>query len=229
MTIIWDLDGTLLDSLQDLADATNYALRSHSLPERSLDEVRQFVGNGVRKLIERAVGEAEDIDFEAIFADFRTYYADHCNDRTRPYPDIIETLQELHRRGVRMAIVSNKLQSAVTELHRLWFADIIEVAVGERPDIPRKPAPDLVRLALEELDRSHPLTWGTNPPSLPSAEEVIYIGDSEVDILTARAAGLTCLSALWGFRSEDFLLQHGTQHLLATPVQLLNYQLPILN
>lgn len=222
MTIIWDLDGTLLDSLEDLAAATNHALRSHGLPERSLAEVRQFVGNGVRKLIERAVGNIKGCDFEAIFADFRTYYAQHCNDHTRPYPGIMEALQELHRRGVRMAIVSNKLQSAVTELHRLWFADTIEVAVGERPNIPRKPAPDLVRLALEELDRSHPLTGGTNSPSLPSAEEVIYIGDSDVDILTARAAGLPCFSALWGFRSKEFLLHHGAQHLLATPSQLLN-------
>lgn len=208
-TIIWDLDGTLLDTLQDLAEATNHALRSHGMPERTLDEVRRFVGNGVRKLMCRAIPQGElNPQFEECFAEFRRYYVAHCQEHTGLYPGIKEMLSELHSRGLRMAVVSNKLQAGVTELYHVWFADTIEVAVGERPEVQRKPAPDMVRLALEEMG--------------VSAEDAVYIGDSEVDVLTARNAGLPCISVLWGFRTSEELLQAGATCLVDNPKEILD-------
>lgn len=210
-TIIWDLDGTLLDTLQDLANATNHALRTFSMPERTIDEVRQFVGNGVRNLIRRAVPQGEENpQFEDVFTSFKAYYVDHCQEHTCLYPGISETLRELHARGIRMAVVSNKLQAGVTELHNAWFKDTIEVAIGEREGINRKPAPDMVRLAIDALGIS------------PATNNIVYIGDSDVDIQTARNAGLPCISVLWGFRDKDFLLQHGATTLISTPQQLLD-------
>lgn len=204
--VIWDLDGTLLDSLQDLAQATNYALALHGMPQRSLEEIRQFVGNGVRKLIERAVPEGEGNPlFETVFADFVAYYKIHCNDHTQPYPGVLETLRKLRERGVPMAIVSNKLQAGVTVLHDRWFRDVIDVAVGERPGVRRKPAPDMVFLAMRELGVS----------------DCLYVGDSDVDIATAQAVGVPCASVLWGFRDRDFLLHHGATMLINAPEELL--------
>lgn len=210
-TIIWDLDGTLLDTLQDLANATNHALRTFSMPERTIDEVRQFVGNGVRNLMRRAVPQGEENPlFEDVFTCFKAYYVDHCQENTCLYPGISETLRELHARGIRMAVVSNKLQAGVTELHNAWFKDTIEVAIGEREGISRKPAPDMVRIAIDALGIS------------PATNNIVYIGDSDVDIQTARNASLPCISILWGFRDKDFLLQHGATTLISTPQQLLD-------
>ena len=206
--IVFDLDGTLLDTLEDLAAATNWALRKHEMPERSLDEVRQFVGNGVRRLIERAVPEGTDAPlFEQTFADFKAYYVDHCQERTRLYDGIPQLLQSLKQRGVRMAIVSNKLQAGVDELYRQYFSDTVEVAIGERPGMQRKPAPDMVQLALREL----------------GVEEsaAVYVADSDVDLLTARNSHLPCISVLWGFRDRDFLLQHGATQLVRRPEEIL--------
>lgn len=207
-TIIWDLDGTLMDTLQDLMLSTNHALKAYGMKERTYDEVRSFVGNGVRKLIERAVPDGEsNPKFEEVFAEFKRYYMVHCKDNTGLYPGIAETLRTLKAQGKRMAIVSNKLQSGVTELHREWFADTIEVAVGERAGMARKPAPDMVELALSEL--------GVNK------ENAVYIGDSDVDLATARNSGLPCISVLWGFRNRDFLEQHGATTFINKPEELL--------
>lgn len=206
--VIFDLDGTLLDTLEDLADATNWALRQNGMPERRLEEVRRFVGNGVRRLMERAVPEGtEPALFEKTFADFKSYYVDHCQVKTRLYDGIPEMLRELKARGLRMAIVSNKLQAGVDELYDRYFRDTVEVAIGERPGMQRKPAPDMVRLALQELG--------------VAADEAVYVGDSEVDILTARNSGLPCISVLWGFRDREFLLQHGATWFMETPDPLL--------
>ena len=207
-TIIWDLDGTLLDTLQDLWLATNHALRTYGMPQRTLDEVRNFVGNGVRKLIERAVPDGEDNPlFGEVFAEFKRYYVEHCQDNTCLYPGISETLKQLKADGKRMAIVSNKLQEGVTELHEKWFADTIEVAIGESSDVRRKPAPDMVEAALERLgvDKS----------------DAVYVGDSDVDIATARNSGLPCVSVLWGFRDREFLMAHGAQCIIEKPQELL--------
>ena len=207
--IIFDLDGTLMDTLQDLCLSTNHALRSCGMPERSRDEVRRFVGNGIGMLIHRAVPDGTSADEETRCLDaFRAHYVEHCQDHTAPYPGIREMLQGLKRRGVPMAVVSNKLQAGVTELAERWFADLIPVAIGEREGVRRKPAPDMVQLAIREL--------GVRP------EECIYVGDSDVDLATARNAGLPCVSVLWGFRNRDFLLSHGATTFAAQPSELLN-------
>ena len=207
-TIIWDLDGTLMDTLQDLWLSTNHALKAYGMKERTFEEVRSFVGNGVRKLIERAVPDGENNpQFEEVFAEFKKHYMVHCKDNTGLYPGIAETLRELKARGMRMAIVSNKLQAGVTELHREWFADTIEVAIGEREGMARKPAPDMVETALRELG--------------VGKENAVYIGDSDVDLATARNAGLPCISVLWGFRDRDFLERHGATTFIEKPDELL--------
>lgn len=206
--VVLDLDGTLLDTLEDLADAVNWALRRNGLPQRSLDEVRQFVGNGVRRLMLCAVPEATtDELFERVFADFKSYYVDHCQIKTRLYDGIPEMLRALKALGLRLAIVSNKLQAGVDELYDRYFHDTVEVAIGERPGVQRKPAPDMVRLALQELDVE------------PS--EAVYVGDSDVDLQTARNSGLPCISVLWGFRDRQFLLDHGATTLIEQPAQLI--------
>ena len=205
--IIFDLDGTLLNTLDDLATAVNHALRLNNMPERTLDEVRQFVGNGVRRLMEQAVPEGTDADrLEQAFADFKRYYVAHCQDKTCLYPGIAEMLQALKAQGLRMAIVSNKLQAGVDELYERYFRDTIEVAVGERPDIARKPAPDMVHTALKALGID--------------TKEAIYVGDSDVDLRTARNSGLPCISVLWGFRDRPFLIDHGATTLAETPADV---------
>lgn len=206
--VIWDLDGTLLDTLQDLANATNYALKTWGLPERNIDEIRQFVGNGVRMLVTRAVPQGEEHPhFEEIFDTFRKYYVEHCQENTGLYPGIAETLVALKERGVRMAVVSNKLQSGVTELYDYWFKDTIEVAIGEREGISRKPARDMVDIALNELG--------------VSADDAVYVGDSDVDVMTAKNSGLPCISVLWGFRTKDFLMEHGANLFVSRPEEIL--------
>lgn len=206
-TVIFDLDGTLLNTLEDLADSTNHALACFGFPPRTLDEVRRFVGNGVRKLMERALPDGTDSGrFEAVFDCFKRYYVDHCMVKTGLYPGIAELLEALKAGGYRTAIVSNKLQGGVDELYRRYFADTVQVAVGERPDVPCKPAPDMVETALREL--------GTTKAG------AVYVGDSDVDVATAAAAGLPCISVLWGFRDRDFLLCHGATCLAETPADI---------
>ncbi|MCR4994828.1 MAG: HAD family hydrolase [Bacteroidales bacterium] len=205
--VVFDLDGTLLDTLEDLACATNWALHHNGLPERTLTEVRQFVGNGVRRLIEQAVpaGTGNAL-LEQTFADFKTYYVAHCQEHTRLYDGIPELLQGLKARGLRLAIVSNKLQAGVDELYDSYFSDCVEVAVGERPEVQRKPAPDMVLTALKEMGLH--------------SEEAVYVGDSDVDLQTAANSGLPCISVLWGFRDRDFLVRHGARILAETPAEV---------
>lgn len=218
-TYIFDLDGTLLDTLSDLAAAVNYALRSHEMPEHSLDDVRRFVGNGVRKLMERAVPDGtENPDFEAVFATFRQYYMAHSLDTTRPYEGIPETLAALKARGCHLAVVSNKMMAATQELCQHFFPDTIEVAIGENEaaGIRKKPAPDTVFAALNALG-SPRLTLGS-----PRQSSAVYVGDSDVDIETARHAGIPCISVLWGFRDRDFLIKHGAKTFISAPSELLS-------
>ena len=194
-TFIFDLDGTLLDTLSDLASAVNYALRQYDMPEHDLDAVRRFVGNGVRRLMERAVpdGQANPL-FEL--------------DTTCPYEGISQALLALRQRGCRLAVVSNKMMAATRQLVAHFFPEV-EVAIGENEaaGIRRKPAPDTVDEALRLLGAKR--------------EEAVYVGDSDVDIQTAANAGLPCISVLWGFRDRDFLLAHGATTLISRPEQLL--------
>ena len=207
-TYIFDLDGTLLDTLQDLATSVNYALRQHHMPEHSIDDVRRFVGNGVRRLMERAVPEgAANPTFEAAFATFREYYMEHSLDTTRPYDGIPELIHELKQRGCRMAVVSNKMMAATQELVHHFFPDI-EVAIGEHEaeGIRKKPAPDTVFAAMKQLGQG----------------SAVYVGDSDVDLATARNSGLPCISVLWGFRDRDFLLAHGATTFVVRPMDILD-------
>ena len=209
-TYIFDLDGTLLDTLGDLAAATNYALRQHGMPEHSIDDVRRFVGNGVRKLMERAIPDgAHNPDFEATFATFRQYYMQHSLDTTQPYEGIPETLAALKARGCRLAVVSNKMMAATQELCQHFFPDTIEVAIGENEaaGIRKKPAPDTVFAALDALG--------------VGKGNAVYVGDSDVDIQTAANAGLPCISVLWGFRDKAFLTENGAKTFISTPSELL--------
>ena len=210
-TYIFDLDGTLLE--QDLANSVNYALRQYGLPEHSLDDVRRFVGNGVRLLMERAVPDgAQHPQFETVFATFRQYYMEHSLDTTRPYEGLVETIHELKQRGCRLAVVSNKMMAATQELVAHFFPEI-EVAIGEHEaaGIRKKPAPDTVYEALRQLG----LVVGGFPA------DTVYVGDSDVDIATARNSGLPCISVLWGFRDKPFLLEHGATTFVSTPQELL--------
>ena len=205
---IFDMDGTILDTLQDLADSTNHALTANGLPERSIDEVRNFVGNGIRRLIERAVpdgcpGEIRD----KVFRDFNEYYRDHCFDSTKPYDGIMECLGQLKRSGVRLAVVSNKAQYAVSELDVRFFPGVFDEAVGEREGIRRKPYPDSVLHVIDEA-------------GIPK-EKAVYIGDSEVDVQTAKNAGIDGIAVEWGFRDGEFLKEQGAVMLVKSPQELL--------
>ena len=209
-TYIFDLDGTLLDTLADLAASVNFALHTHGLPEHSLDDVRRFVGNGVRKLMERAVPDGTDNPlFEEAFATFRQHYMAHSLDTTRPYEGIPETLAALKARGCHLAVVSNKMMAATQALCTHFFPDTIDVAIGEdeAAGICKKPAPDTVIAALKALG--------------VGKEQAVYVGDSDVDIQTARNAGLPCISVLWGFRDKEFLVQHGADTFVSHPSELL--------
>lgn len=206
-TAVFDLDGTLLDTLEDLYRATNAALEGHSLPCRSRDEVRMFVGNGVEMLIRRAVPAGTDeATTLAVLADFKATYAAICEDHTRPYDGILAVLTALREKGVRVAVVSNKFDAATKQLCAKYFGDLVEVAIGERAGVRKKPAPDTVYEALKELG--------------VTAEGAVYVGDSDVDIRTARNCGMPCISVTWGLRDKEFLLQNGAEILVDAPEDL---------
>lgn len=207
-TVIFDLDGTLLDTLEDLTDSVNYALSTMNYPTRDISEVKTFVGNGVRKLIERAVPTGTSLeDIDKTFDYFLEYYHIHNQDKTKPYPGVIELMRVLKSKGIKMAIVSNKVHDAVLILREKFFSDVVEVAIGDMPDMERKPAPDSCYKALELLGSSK--------------EDACYVGDSEVDLATARNARLDCISVLWGFRDKELLQEQGASVFAATPDEVL--------
>ena len=204
---VFDMDGTILDTLEDLKDSTNFALEKCGYPTRSYDEVRRFVGNGIRKLIERAVPEGlttEQID--RVHEVFTEHYKVHCADTTKAYDGIKPLLEKLRASGVKTAVVSNKADYGVQELCREYFDGLFDYAVGEREGIRRKPAPDAVNEALRVLgiDKS----------------EAVYIGDSDVDFETAKNAELPCISVLWGFRDEEFLREKGATLFVRDPAEI---------
>lgn len=210
--IIFDLDGTLLDTLEDLKNAVNVALRTEKLPERTLEEVRRFVGNGIVKLMERASGwDREQEGFSHLMTSFRAYYGAHCEDYTTAYEGIPELLEILKQKNIKTAVVSNKVDFAVKELIPVYFHDKISVAHGENEaaGIRKKPAPDMVFQALEELGCEK--------------ERAVYVGDSDVDLMTAANSGMTCIGVSWGFRGRKFLEEHGAKIIIDTPKELLYY------
>ncbi len=205
--IIWDMDGTILDTLQDLHDSVNYILTSNGYSERTFEETRCAVGNGIRQLVALSVPRGEENpDFERLFGEFREYYSEHCQIKTRPYDGIGETLDALRAMGIKMAVVSNKIDPAVKELAAEFYPQL-DYALGEIAGVPRKPEPHMVLAALEAIgaDKS----------------ETVFIGDSEVDILTAKNAGLPCISVLWGFRKKEELLPHGADTFVDKPCEII--------
>lgn len=207
-TVVFDLDGTLLDTLLDLATSVNYALDKYGYPLRSMEYIRRALGNGVRKLMEAAVPEhlSEDA-FNEVFSCFKTHYVEHSMDNTAPYEGILPLLSRLKELGYKCAIVSNKLDEAVQDLNKKFFSSYIDVAIGEGNGIRRKPDPDSVEEALRRLGASK--------------EEAVYVGDSEVDMATARNASLPCISVTWGFRDEDFLRDQGATKIVHRPEEII--------
>lgn len=208
-TIIFDLDGTLLDTLEDLTDAVNHALGELHMPHRTIDEVRRFVGNGVAKLVERALPDGASPEKAAqALAIFKDHYELHKEDKTAPYPGVVELLTTLRERGYKLAVVSNKFDQAVKDLMPRYFPGLIHAAAGEDEDrgVPKKPDPAMVRRVMAEL----------------GARRAVYVGDSEVDMQTAGNSGLPCISVTWGFRDRTFLLENGALTLADTPEEILD-------
>ncbi len=208
-TVIFDLDGTLLNTLEDLADAVNFVMKEHQYPERTLEEVRRFVGNGIRRLMELALPEnLTDAQFELAFEEFKSYYTEHCQIKTCAYEGIMPLLKNLYEDGYAMAIVSNKNHAAVCELNEIYFKEYIEVAIGQKDGIRKKPAPDTVLQALKELGKEK--------------ENTIYVGDSEVDFATAENTGMDCALVTWGFRTVEELSKYEPKIFIDHPEELLN-------
>ena len=191
-TVIFDLDGTLLDTLTDLTDSVNDVLSAYGYPSRSRAEIRSFIGNGIRKLMQRAAPEQiSDSVFAELFTAFQTYYTAHCAVKTRPYDGIPELLRQLKAAGFRLAVVSNKNDAAVKTLTEQFFPGLIDVSIGQREGVPIKPAPDMVEIALTQIGAAR--------------GQAIYVGDSEVDSATAANAGLSVILVAWGFGDQEKL------------------------
>lgn len=207
--IIFDMDGTLLDTLEDLTDAVNAGLAFGGYPARTLEEVRMFVGNGVRNLMLRAVPEdTPESETDKCLRAFKEYYEQHGQDKTKPYEGIQELLTALRRDKIKTAVLSNKYDAAVLELCREYFPGNFDAARGQREGVPLKPAPDSVFSILEELETDNKCT--------------IYVGDSDVDMKTAQNAKLTSVGVTWGFRSRNVLEEKGANYIIDHPKELLN-------
>lgn len=218
MTIIFDLDGTLLDTVDDLRQAVNHALAAFSLPPRSRDEVASFMGNGIRVLVHKSVGgRLSEADEERAFCAFKAYYLIHCTEKSRPYEGIMPLLDRLLAAGHNLAIVSNKLDPAVKALNTQFFPHHIPLAIGEGAPfsaveggiVRRKPCPDALLAVMDHFGAQR--------------SDTIYVGDSEVDIETARRARVTCVSVTWGFRSTEALLAAGATTLINHPSELIRH------
>lgn len=206
--VIFDLDGTLLDTLDDLCNSVNYSLRTNNFPERSLEEVRTFVGNGIRLLIERSVPEGTSKELiDKTFECFKTYYAVHCNDKTKTYPGVMDMLKELKKNGYKIAVLSNKAQYAVTKLCDIYFNNLLDDAVGARENVAKKPSPDALYICAENNNIN--------------LNNVIYVGDSDVDVATANNAGVRGIALTWGFRSRELLIKCGAENLADNTDELL--------
>lgn len=204
--VLFDLDGTLLDTLQDLMEAVNYTCRQYGFPTHSYAAIRSFVGNGVKKLVERAIPEQEHGRFDEVFDTFKQYYEAHMEDKTAPYEGVLRLLARLKAEGYATAVVSNKFDSAVQALSAKYFPALIDVAVGESETVRAKPAPDAPLLAMKTLG--------------VTAEECLYVGDSDVDVVTARACGVADVAVTWGFKDREVLVAAGASRFADTPEAL---------
>ncbi len=207
-TVIFDLDGTLLNTLDDLRDSLNEVLAQRGFDPRSIEEVKRFVGNGVRNLVRRSVPEScSEEEVNLIMEEFKENYKHNMQNKTRPYNGIMELLLDLNRFNYKIAIVSNKYDSAVKELSKTYFGNLIPVAIGETIDIKRKPAPDSIFTAIKELGSD--------------LDTTVLVGDSETDVQTAKNAGIPCIGVTWGFRNREVLRREGADYLIDTPRELL--------
>ena len=208
--IIWDMDGTLLNTLDDLTDSVNAALAEFHLPAKSKSEIRSYIGNGILRLVELSVPNGrQEPQFQRIFTFFKNHYSKNCYHKTKPYDGLQNILAQLKAQGYRMAIVSNKADSEVKRLAQLYFKDAIRIATGEAAEIRKKPAPDMVLEAMRLLDANR--------------ETTVYIGDSEVDLATAQNTDIDCLSVSWGFRDKQDLQAAGAKLIFNTPTELAKY------
>ena len=210
-TIVFDLDGTLLDTLDDLTDAVNFALSYVGAPNRTREEVRAFVGNGIANLTLRALGEEHKDKFDIAFETFKKHYKEHCQDKTAPYEGVLELLRVLKGLGVKTAVLSNKADFATKLLVEKYFSGYIDQTMGENEamGIRKKPAPDALFTIMENLGATRGKT--------------VYVGDSDVDILTANNAGIDCISCTWGFRDKQFLLQSGAKIIVSDPMEIVAF------
>ena len=205
--VIFDLDGTLLNTLGDLTDAVNYGLARAGLPLRTEEEVMSFLGNGIRRLVECAVPAGTAVEqTDAVFDDFRDRYSRHYLDKTVPYPGMVALCQKLQKCGVKTALVTNKTDPVAQEIYKACFRAVMPVAIGEQPRYAKKPAPDMVEEALRQLGAEK--------------SEAVYVGDSEVDLATAKNSGLPCILVDWGFRKRSFLETLGNDPIVSTPEEL---------
>ena len=205
--VLFDMDGTVLDTLGDLTDAVNHALREFHMPERSPSEVASFMGNGARRLIGHAVPQGTEAALtEEVLAFYSPWYESHCRIKTAPYPGILSLMAALRERGMKLALISNKQDAAVQTLSELYFPGLLELSVGESKAVRRKPAPDTVLAALSAMN--------------VKPGESIYVGDTEVDVETARNAGTDCAAVSWGFRSRRQLVDCGAEHIFDTAQEL---------
>lgn len=208
-TIIFDLDGTLLNTLFDLKESTNFALKKYGYPEKTIDEVRMFVGNGVAKLIERALPDGiNNPAYKNCLEDFKKDYKIRMYDHTAPYEGILEMLEKLNAAGIKTAVVSNKFDAAVKELCKKYFGKRIPVAIGESENVKKKPAPDSVLRAMDLLHAKK--------------NKTIYCGDSDVDVQTAKNSGLPCIGVSWGFRDKALLEKEGADYIVDSPNELIS-------
>lgn len=206
-TVVFDMDGTLMDTLDDLTSSMNHIMRKYSYPEFTRPQICSFVGNGLANLMECCIPNGRNnANFDVVFADFKNYYAAHCNEKTGPYEHVRELLEELKIRGYKMAIVSNKAHGPLSELVKLHFSRWIDVSIGEREGVNKKPAPDTVYLALDALGSAK--------------ENAVYVGDSEVDVATAKNSGLLCVGCEWGFRGRELLESLGANVIISDPLEL---------
>ncbi len=207
--VIFDMDGTILDTLDDLAGSVNHSLALFGYPTRSREEIRSFLGNGMVRLIHLSVPEGISKEQEeAVLNEHKSYYPLHSCDMTRPYDGIVDLLRELKHRGLKTAVVSNKSDANVKALVSRFFDGLFDVSIGSMEGVARKPAPDMVNMALERLG--------------VSKEDAIYIGDSEVDLNTARNSGLDMITVTWGFRDRDHLVQNGATIFADTPEEIID-------
>ena len=207
--VIFDLDGTILSTLDDLADSLNFALKKNKLPERRIEEVRAFVGNGIRRLIERGVPENSPVEVvDRVHKDFTEHYKIHCADKTKAYDGVLDMLERLKKQGIKLSVLSNKADYAVVDLCKKYFDGLFDAVAGEKTGIPKKPAPDGVYAIAGQMG--------------VDIKDCVYIGDSEVDIVTANNSGLPCISVDWGFRDRQVLVDAGAKIIVSTTNDLFN-------